>query len=178
VNAVKYLNFPHMHRFNSLSTTSTPTNPSIELMAACLNLCKVDMTFHASKLEKSSGLGDGTVVPCTALDLVEHFYFWPILQCKKLEKIYFDGIYVGVHGGESLTNLDPLVPLAKWLIKAFLVRRGQKVQVEVESRWGRWSGRIAGTFIQLSNKDMEDVTREIEENQDEMADAAAARGAS
>jgi hypothetical protein len=130
-----------------------------------------------SCVEKSSGLGDGTVVPCTALDLVEHFDFLPILQCEKLEKIYFDGTYVGVHGGGSPTNLDPLVPLAKWLIKAFLVRRGQKVRVEVGRRWGRWNGRVAGSFIQLNDNDMEDVTREIEENQDEMADVAAARGA-
>jgi hypothetical protein len=125
-------------------------------------------------IKKSSGLGDGTMVLCTALDLVDHFDFRPILECKKLEEIYFDGIYVGVHGGGSPTNLDSLVPLAKWLMKAFLVRRVQKVQVEVGRQWGRWNGRVAGSFIQLNDNDMEDVTREIEKDQDEMADATAA----
>jgi hypothetical protein len=176
LNAVKYLNFPHTHWFNSEASSATPTNPSIELMTACLNLRKVDMTFHASRLEKPSELEDGTMVPCTALDLVEHFKFWPILDCEQLQEIYFDGIYVGVHGGGSLSDLDPLEYLAKWLIKGFLVRRDQNVQVEVGRRWGCWTGRVAGKITQLDDEDMEEVARKIENHKGEMLDAAAARG--
>jgi hypothetical protein len=162
VNAVKYLDFPHKHWLNSVSATAIHTNSSIELMAACLNRRKVDMTFHASKLVKSSGL------PCTALDLVENFQLRPMLECEKLENIYFDGIHVGARGGGSPANLEPLVPLARWLLKAFIVRRGQKVEVEVVRRWGRWNGRVAGTFIQLDDEDMADVASKVEKKKGEV----------
>jgi hypothetical protein len=162
VNAVKYLNFPHMQWFNSVSATATHTNSSIELMAGCLNLRKVDMTFHASKLVKSSGL------PCTALNLVEHFQLRPMLECEKLENIYFDGIHVRARGGGSPANLESLVPLARWLLKAFIVRRGQKVEIEVARRWGWWNGRLAGTFIQLDDEDIADVASKVEKKKGEV----------
>jgi hypothetical protein len=116
------------------------------------------------------------MVPCTALDLVEHFKFWPILECEALQEIYFDGIYIGAHGGGSSSDLDYLEHLAKWLIKGFLVRRDQKVQVEIGCRWGRWTGRVPGTTTQLDDEDMEEVARRIEKDKGKMVDAAAARG--
>jgi hypothetical protein len=93
-----------------------------------------------------------------------------------LQDIYFDRIYVGVHEGGSPSDLDPLEHLAKWLIKGFLVRHDQNVQVEVGRRWGHWTGRVAGKITQLDAEDMEAVARKIENHKGEIMDTAAARG--
>ncbi|KAH7409797.1 hypothetical protein DE146DRAFT_751520 [Phaeosphaeria sp. MPI-PUGE-AT-0046c] len=89
-NTVQYLNFPHMHRFNSMRSPPALTNPSVDLMAACKNLRKVDMTFHASVLHKglqpdSEKYGSAY----TAQELVDRFHLEPVLECEKLEEVYF-----------------------------------------------------------------------------------------
>jgi hypothetical protein len=154
INAVKHLNFPHMHWFNSMAQPPALTNPSVELMAACKNLRKVDMTFHASTLNRPDPNQENAKIPLTALELVEKFYLGPLLECDRVQEIYFDGIYVPVKFGGSPSDLDPILELAKWLMKEFLARRSQKVQVEVARRTGRWLGcRVAGRAVELDEKD-------------------------
>jgi hypothetical protein len=52
VDAVKYLNFPHMLWFNDMHIPPASKNPSLELVAACTNLRKLDITWQAFKLRK------------------------------------------------------------------------------------------------------------------------------
>lgn len=153
-NTVQYLNFPHMHWFNNFIGLPAPTNPSLELMAACRNLRMVDMTFHSSVMQKGWDVElEIDLGGLTAQELVDKFRLGPIFECKKLEEVYFDGIYK--FGGDS-AHLDPLVDLAKWIITGFR-DRDQKVQVEVGRRCGRWRGRVPGTSIELDDEVKDDV---------------------
>jgi hypothetical protein len=132
VDAVKYLNFPHMHWSNDMRIPPASKNPSLELVAACTNLRKLDIIWHAFKLRKLDPIYAGSYIFCTTSDLVNKFKLEPIFECATLEKVYFDGIYDPKSGIPG--NLDPLVSLAKWAIKGFLVRCRQKVKVEVTRR--------------------------------------------
>jgi hypothetical protein len=63
VTAVNCLRFPLMHKFNSLRIPPAPTSPTVELMAACLNLRKVGFNSHAEKLLKTHSNQAGVMVP-------------------------------------------------------------------------------------------------------------------
>jgi len=152
--AVQYLNFPHMHWYNSVQPLAL-TNPACELMAACTNLRKVDMVFHVSKLRKTDGS------PCTADELVDFYQFMPILDCVNLEELHFDGIHNRPSYGGSPADLDALEELGKWFKKRFLVRRNQKVEVALVRRWGAWKGRQPGTIIALDEADMKEVAWDL-----------------
>lgn len=155
LSAVKHLNFPHMHWYNSQRNIPAPTNPSLELVAVCKNLRKLDITWHSSKLRKPNPGNADLTVPCTTLDLVEKFRFRSMLNCTSLQQVYFDGIYNAPNRGGGASDLDGLEGLAKWIIVGFLVRRGQKVDVEVARRYGKWRNRVIGTMILLDEKDLE-----------------------
>jgi hypothetical protein len=91
---------------------------------------------------------------------VNEFKLDPIFECATLEEMYLDGIYDLKSGISS--DLDPLVSLAKWIIKAFLVRCRQKFKVEVAHRCGKFLGtRVQGVIIELNEKDMAEVDWEI-----------------
>ncbi|KAH7081431.1 hypothetical protein BKA63DRAFT_487153 [Paraphoma chrysanthemicola] len=132
--AVKYLNFPHMHWFDTNRDPPAPENPSVELMVACKNLRKVDMTFHASVLSKSAP--DGGLLRWQ----LSTTSFW--------------------RGSNTLDLVESTCE--GWIKKGFLVRRNQVVKVEVVRRYGRWTGRLAGTVIELSDGDMEEVAKLIQ----------------
>jgi hypothetical protein len=70
--AVKYLCFPHMHRYNSIQPLAL-TNPSFELMAACFNLRKVDMTFYHEMLRVEHPPNSGVLHPRTAMELATFY---------------------------------------------------------------------------------------------------------
>lgn len=160
LDAVKFLNFPHMHWFNSMRFPPALTNPSFELVAVCTNLHKLDITWHSSKLRKLDPDRLGLYMPSTAFELVNEFKLHPILECATLEEVYFDGIYDLRYGHPS--DLNALVGLAKWIFKDFLVRRGQKVKVEVARRCGKFRTRVPGTIIALNDKEMAEVDFEVQ----------------
>lgn len=148
---VQHLNFPHMHWFENSLQTPAVTNPSVELMAACKNLRKVDMTFHSSVLQEGLDLDEATDLgPLTVQQVADRFLLGRIFECKKLEEVYFDGIYMATRYWGDPVDLDPLVELAKWIIKGFR-DQGQKVQLEVGRRCGRWLGRVPGAIIALED---------------------------
>lgn len=155
LSAVKHLNFPHMRWYNSQRDIPAPTNPSFELVAVCKNLLELDITWYSSKLRKPDPDNTDLAIPCTTLDAVEKFRFQPILNCTSLQHVYFDGIYNAPNRGGGASDLDGLEGLAKWIILGFLVRRGQKVEVEVARRYGKWRNRMTGTIISLDSKDLE-----------------------
>jgi hypothetical protein len=160
VNAVKYLNFPHMHWFNNMRSPPASKNPSMELVAACTKLRKLDMTWHAFKLRKVDPALSDRYIFCTTSDLVNEFKLDPVFECATLEEVYLDGIYDRRFGRPS--DLDPLVGLAKWVMKGFLECRGQKVEIEVARRCGRFLGtRGQGTIVELNDKDLAEVEWEI-----------------
>ncbi|KAH7091362.1 hypothetical protein FB567DRAFT_625914 [Paraphoma chrysanthemicola] len=107
-------------------------NPSVELMVACKNLRKVDMTFHASSLRKSGPAGGK--VPKTAQELAGYYHLHPIFDCENLQEVHFDGIYRPPRFGGDPEHLISLDRLARWIKKGFLVRRNQVVRVEVVRR--------------------------------------------
>jgi len=156
LRAIKYLCFPHMHYYNSVSPFAL-TNPSIELMAACQSLRKVDMTFFHAMLRVADPALGYTIRPRTAVELVNFFQMWLIFQCTELGEVHFDGIYAAPGRGGSPADLVALDNLAKWLKKGFLIRRGQEVKVEVVRRWGKWKGRQVGTLVTVNEEDMADV---------------------
>jgi hypothetical protein len=159
-NAVKYLNFPHMHWFNSARNPPAPTNPSVELMVACHNLRKVDMTFHSSMLSKPDP-DTGIAVPLTAIELVEYYHLHPIFDCLNLRELYLDGIYRPPRFGGMPQDLISLDRLARWIKKGFLIWRNQAVHAEIVRRHGKWMGRTAGTIIHLDEKDLMKVAAGI-----------------
>lgn len=136
--AVKYLNFPHMYKYND-KPPYTLENSSVELMLACTNLRQVDMTFHVTKLRKIDP-DSALWVPRTVMDLVRSFQLWPMFGCKHLEEIYFDGIYYPPSRGGDPDHLIALKHLAKFFMKGFLVRQGRRVKVQIARRWGACGG--------------------------------------
>ncbi|KAH5040877.1 hypothetical protein HBI40_023140 [Parastagonospora nodorum] len=154
LSAVKHLNFPHMHWYNSERDIPAPANPSLELVAVCKNLVKLDITWHSSKLRKPDPDNIDLAIPCTTLDVVNKFRFRPILNCTGLQQVYFNGIHNAPNRGGGPSDLDGLDGLAKWIIVGFLVRRGQKVEIEVARRYGKWRNRVTGTIISLNKKDL------------------------
>jgi hypothetical protein len=153
--AVKYLCFPHMHRYNSIQPLAL-TNPSFELMAACFNLRKVDMTFYHEMLRVEDPPNSYQFRPRTAMELATFYQVWPIFKCANLEAIHFDGIHAPPSRGGVPADMVALDYLAKWLKKRFLIQE-QKIQVEVVQRWGKWRGWQAGRLIELDKDDLEDV---------------------
>lgn len=147
-NAVKYLNFPHMHWFNSARNPPAPTNPSVELMV------------HQSMLSKPDPY-TGVAVPLTAIELVEYYHLHAIFDCLNLRELYLDGIYRPPRFGGMPQDLISPDRLARWIKKGFLVWRNQAVQVEIVRRHGKWMGRTAGTIINLDEKDLLEVAARI-----------------
>jgi hypothetical protein len=101
-----------MHFSNSVPPFA-PTNPSLDLMAACKNLRKVDNTFFHAMLRVADPVLGFAMRPRTALELVNFFQFWPIFECKNLEGIHSDGIYAAPGRGGSPADLVALEDLAK-----------------------------------------------------------------
>jgi hypothetical protein len=124
-------------------------------VAVCKNLLKLDITRHSSKLRKPDPDNVDLTIPCTTLDVVNQFRFRPILNCTSLQQVYFDGIHNAPNRSGGPSDLDGLDSLAKWIIVGLLVRRGQKVEVEVARRYAKWRNRVTGTIISLNKKDLE-----------------------
>ncbi|KAJ4372274.1 hypothetical protein N0V83_004048 [Neocucurbitaria cava] len=158
VCAVKHLNFPHMHWFNHQNIAPTLSNPSVELMVACSNLRKVDMTFHYSKVS-TWDINSGLQVPCTPGQILDHFQLRPILECQSLRQVYLDGIYAKPSRGGEPSDLDALVDLGKWIVKGFLVEQQRKIEVELHRRWGAWDGRLPGVLVLLSVEEEEEAKK-------------------
>jgi hypothetical protein len=162
-NAVKHLNFPHLHWFNHQRISPALTNPSLQLAVACKNLRKLDMTFHVDKVTISDVT---TVWERRALPLAEvinRFKLETIFGCTRLEEVYIDGIHIRPSQGGKATDLDVLENVGKWMMKSFLVQRSPKrgIQVELVRRWGCWNGRVRGDLIVLEGKDMAEVKARI-----------------
>ncbi|KAH3944205.1 hypothetical protein HBI56_034130 [Parastagonospora nodorum] len=148
LDAVRYLNFPHMHWFNHLCYPASIDNPSIDLAVACRNLKQIDMTFHWSKVTVDDP--HRGIRPTPIKDLVARFCLEDILKCEKLEYIYLDGAYGLARRGGMPQHLDALGNLAKWFLHGFLVRQEREIKVEVVRRSGAWKGRQAGTMVKLN----------------------------
>jgi hypothetical protein len=156
VRTVRHLAFPHMHWFNHQRIPPALTNPSIELAVSCKNLRKLDMTFHSSKVTVCDQSTNWTRRPLTLAAIVDRFKLQPIFDCRNLEEVYIDSIYVHPFRGGAPSDLDVVEDLSKWMIKGFLVRRDPDhgIQVELVRRWGVWRGRVAGVLVTVEEDDL------------------------
>ncbi|CAO2656825.1 Nn.00g056280.m01.CDS01 [Neocucurbitaria sp. VM-36] len=154
--AVKHLNFPHMHWFNYMCHVPALSNPSVELMVACSNLRKVDMTFHYTKVSVFDE-DLGRRVPKSVDEILDQFDIRPILKCRSLERVYFDGIYDRPSRGGDQSHLDALVELGKWIVKGFIVEQERNIEVEVHRRSGAWDGRVPGVLVVLTKEEEEEA---------------------
>ncbi|KAI4674515.1 uncharacterized protein J4E88_008251 [Alternaria novae-zelandiae] len=163
-NAVKHLNFPHMHWFNHQRLPPALTNASFELAVACKNLRKLDMTFHVDKVTFSNAETDWERKALPLATVIDRFKLETILGCTKLEEVYIDGIYMRPSRGGKEADLDVLEEVSKWMMKSFLVQRKPErgIQVELVRRWGCWRGRVRGTLVELNDKDMAEVKARTE----------------
>ncbi|KAF1968894.1 hypothetical protein BU23DRAFT_654953, partial [Bimuria novae-zelandiae CBS 107.79] len=126
LNAVKDLNFPHIHWYNSYGPTLAATNPDVDLMLQCGKLERVGLTFHALRINVSGS--NGARVPVSLGAFLDHFKLRPMLGCKSLKHVYIGGIQhrtMVVEGGDQLVMLRDF---GKWLRESF-EGQGQEVTV-------------------------------------------------
>ncbi|KAG9190353.1 beta-glucosidase [Alternaria panax] len=162
-NAVRHLNFPHMHWFNHERDSPALTNPSLDLAVVCKNLRKLDMTFHVEKVNICNHSTKFERKSRPLPEVIDRFKLETIFGCTSLEEIYIDGIYDRPSRGGDVADLDVLEDLGKWMMKGFLVERNLKrgIQVELVRRWGAWRGRVGGALVTLNNTDMAQVRMRI-----------------
>jgi hypothetical protein len=131
--AVKYLNFPHISLFNELMMPPAITNPSVQLAIACRSLRKLDMIFHFKKLSRYNDRSDRRA-SLSVDEVLDHFKLRPLLECKNLQDVFFDGIQGLPSCGGQESGVDTLIELGKWLVKGFLIEHEWRIRVEVGIR--------------------------------------------
>lgn len=135
--AIKNLNFPHIHWYNSLGPTTALTNPDIDLIQQCGKIQRVGFTFHAFCVTVAGPHGVHAPLPLSTF--LDHFKLRPMLNCKNLKQIYIGGIFhrnLFVQGGDQLKTLRDF---RKWLREEFK-KQDQGVTVTLFPRSGAFSG--------------------------------------
>jgi hypothetical protein len=162
LNAIKELNFPHMHWFNHNVDRPVYPNPDMRLMTACRRLRKVSMTFHVSGVTIGGGVLM-TRAPRPVNEIVEFWGLKDVLLCSELREVYIDGIYEAPWEFGESQHLDSLVELGKFFMLGFRRRYGAErtLRVEVARRWGKWEGDVVGDVVELTDDDLENEEREI-----------------
>ena len=144
-DAVKDLNFPHIHWYASTGQTTALTNPDVDLMLQCRNLTRVRFTFHTFAINGNPNecypeLPQGNQ-PLNITAFVDKFKLRPMVGCDNLQEVWLGGIkyldYVTAGGDQSKALRD----FGAWLHREFGKKvPPQKVKVVLFPRYGAFSG--------------------------------------
>ncbi|KAF2437589.1 hypothetical protein P171DRAFT_373288 [Karstenula rhodostoma CBS 690.94] len=140
--AVRNLNFPHIHwyNYNDDGMTLAP-NPDVELMLQCPNLERIGMTFHFKRIAFFHPYDEWN--PMALNRFLSWWKLRPMLGCDNLKHVYIGGIMW--HSGHMAQDGDPLQTLrdfGAWLRESFAEKKpeGQKVLVTLHPRYGAFRG--------------------------------------
>lgn len=125
--SIHSLNFPHFHRFPSVSTPGTApasgvVNPDVSFMLRCTRLRTLQLTFHGSTTKRPLE------------EFLDFFGLRPILQCEELKEVYLDGI---IPSFGNVATLQTLEDFGFWIKEGFAAQ-GKLMKIFISKRSGPW----------------------------------------
>lgn len=124
-------------------------NPDVQLIMRCPNLRNVGFTFHAEKMTMKDPENTWDRVHRPLEAVIEYYQLRPMLECKRLKHIYFEGILPRYSSSYPSQPLKTLEDLGNWLVDAF-EEKGREVggvEVEYHERNGYYVGRRKGRML-------------------------------